>query len=202
MQILFASQNKHKIAEAQQVFYSKQYQLLSLSDQKKLTDLGIKIPEGFIIDESGKTIQENALIKAKAFYQLTGLPCIADDSGLFLQLYPDFPGVNSNRWLLGSDRKRNLALLKKLENKKNRQATFQTVLCLYGFKKNEPLFFLGKVRGKIAAGIQGVGGFGYDPIFIPTSYQLSFAQLGLTVKNKISHRAKAWHALVKFLEEN
>lgn len=202
MQFLFASQNKSKIAESEQIFSSTKHQLLSLNDYHQLINIGVKIPAGLIVNELGKTLQENALIKAQAFNQLTKLPCIADDSGLFLAALPDFPGVNSNRWFKGDDRKRNLALLKKIENKSNRQAKFQTILCLYGFNNKKPLFFLGEVQGQIACKIQGNGGFAYDPIFIPDDYQLSFAQLGPAIKNKISHRAKAWRKLVSYLEKN
>lgn len=202
MQFLFASQNKGKIAESKQIFSSTKHQLLSLNDRRQLLKADVKIPAGLIIAESGNTLQENAFIKAKAFSQFTKLPCIADDSGLFLTALPNFPGVNSNRWFEGDDQKRNFALLKKIEYQNNRQAQFQTVLCLYAYKDYQPLFFFGEVKGQIALKVQGVGGFAYDPIFLPDNYQLSFAQLGPEIKNKISHRANAWRKLVTYLEEN
>lgn len=202
MQIFFASSNQGKIAEAKDIFFSSKHQLLSINDQEILKHLGIIIPKCLDIQESAKSFQANALIKAQAFNQFSRLPCIADDSGLLLDAYPNFPGVNSNRWIQGSDFERNVALLKKLEKQTNRCAKFQTILCLYAYKNHQPLFFSGEVTGQIAPKIQGAGGFGYDPIFIPDSYNLSFAQLDIAIKNKISHRAKAWQALLEFLEKN
>lgn len=202
MQIFFASSNQGKIAEAKDIFFSSKHQLLSINDQEILKHLGITIPKDLDIQESAKSFQANALIKAQAFNQFSHLPCIADDSGLLLDAYPNFPGVNSNRWIEGSDFERNVALLKKIEKQTNRRAKFQTILCLYAYKNHQPLFFSGEVAGQIAPKIQGTGGFGYDQIFIPDSYNLSFAQLDIAVKNKISHRAKAWQVLFEFLEKN
>lgn len=202
MQLLLVSQNKGKITEARRVFSSSDYNLLTLNQTTLLKSLGVKIPAGLIVAESGKTFRENALIKAQAFHQLTQLPCIADDSGLLLDAFPNFPGIDSKRWFKGNDRDRNLALLKKLKNVKNRQAIFQTVLCLFAFKKDKALFFSGEVKGKIAFESKGKDGLGYDPIFIPEGYQESFAQLGLAVKSKISHRALAWKSLLNYLEKN
>ena len=175
MRILFATQNLGKIAEAEKIFSNSNYQLVGLNQRALLRDLGVKIPAGLVVAESGKTFKENALIKAQAFHQLTQLSCIADDSGLLLEAFPNFPGVNSNRWFDGNDQKRNLALLQKLENSDNRKAKFQTVLCLFAFKNKKPQFFYGEVRGKIALISKGEAGFGYDPIFIPEGYQQSFA---------------------------
>jgi len=201
MHILFASQNLGKIAEAQEIFSNSNYQLLGLNQRSLLRDLGVKIPAGLEVVESGKTFKENALIKAQAFHQLTQLPCITDDSGLLLEAFPNFPGVNSNRWFSGDDQERNLALLQKLKKTDSRKAKFQTVLCLFAFKNKEPQFFSGEVKGKIALASKGNAGFGYDPIFIPEGYQQSFAQLGLVVKNRISHRAQAWKLLVNYLKK-
>lgn len=201
MYILIASQNEGKVAEARKIFSSAKHHLVSLNDQQLLKKIGVKIPAGLIVEESGTTLKENALIKAQAFYQLTHLPCIADDSGLFLEAIPGFPGVNSNRWFTSSNQGRNLALLEKLKNQKNRRAKFQTILCLFAFKE-EPLFFSGEIRGQIAHQPKGQEGFGYDPLFIPDGYQETFAQLGIAVKNKISHRALAWKSLFNFLENN
>ena len=202
MQILFASSNQGKIAEAKDIFLSSKHQLLSVNDQEILKPLGVIVPKDLNIQESAESFQANALIKARAFHHFSHLPCIADDSGLLLDAYPNFLGVNSNRWIEGSDFERNVALLKKLENQVNRRAKFQTILCLYAYKNHQALFFSGEVSGQIALKIQGTGGFGYDPIFIPESYNLSFAQLGVAVKNNISHRVKAWQTLLEFLEKN
>ena len=116
MQILFASSNQGKIAEAKDIFLSSKHQLLSVNDQEILKPLGVIVPKDLNIQESAESFQANALIKARAFHHFCHLPCIADDSGLLLDAYPNFPGVNSNRWIEGSDFERNVALLKKLEN--------------------------------------------------------------------------------------
>ncbi len=202
MHILFASQNLGKIAEVKRIFKNHKYQILTLNDQELLEKLGVKVPAGLIVAETGKTLKANALIKAQSFHQLSRLPCLADDSGLLLESFPNFPGVDSKRWFEGSDRERNLALLKKLEGQGSRRAKFQTVLCLFAFKQEESLFFVGEVTGQIATEPRGPAGFGYDPLFIPDGYQKSFAELGIKTKNKISHRAKAWQALTSYLDKN
>jgi XTP/dITP diphosphohydrolase len=202
MNILFASQNIGKITEIKKFFKDSKYQLVTLSDHQLLEDLNISSASNLIVAETGKTLQDNALIKAEAFYKLSKMPCLADDSGLILEAFPNFPGVDSKRWFNGTDQERNLALLKKLKGQKNRRAKFQTVLCLYYFKKEKPLFFVGEVFGYIAEEARGKTGFGYDPLFIPDGYEKSFAELGLEVKNKISHRAKAWQSLANYLEKN
>lgn len=201
MQIIFASQNAGKIAEAQRIFVDTVHQLITLDQKSWLAKQGIKIPDNFVVEESGSTFRENALLKAQAFHQLTQLPCIADDSGLLLDAFTNFPGVNSNRWFNGSDAERNLALLQKLEKVTNRHAKFQTILCLVAFK-GKTLFFSGEVKGTIAFKSQGQEGFGYDPIFIPDGYQETFAQLGIAVKNTISHRALAWQSLINYLKNS
>ncbi|HNV44853.1 RdgB/HAM1 family non-canonical purine NTP pyrophosphatase [Candidatus Woesebacteria bacterium] len=201
MQLLFVSQNAGKIAEAQRIFLHSRHQLITLDQKSWLKKQGITIPDNFVVAESGSTFRENALLKAQAFHQLTKLPCIADDSGLLLAAFPNFPGVNSHRWFNGSDAERNLALLRKLAQVENRRAKFQTVLCLFAFKQ-EPLYFSGEVEGTIAFTSLGQEGFGYDPIFIPDGYQKTFAQLGVKVKNTISHRALAWQSLFSYLENS
>jgi XTP/dITP diphosphohydrolase len=202
MHILFASQNLGKIAEVKKIFKDYRYLVVTLNDQELLEELGVKIPAGLIIAETGKTLKANALIKAQSFHQLSQLPCLADDSGLLLEAFSNFPGVDSKRWFKGTDQERNLALLKKLEGQKNRRAKFQTVLCLFAFKQEKPLFFVGEVTGRIATEPSGSAGFGYDPLFIPDGYKETFAQLGIEIKNKISHRARAWQALVEYLNKN
>jgi XTP/dITP diphosphohydrolase len=202
MHILFASQNVGKITEVKELFKNQNYQLVALNDQQLLRDLGVKVPAGLVVAETGKTLKDNALIKAQAFNQLSQLTCLADDSGLLLEAFPNFPGVDSKRWFEGNDQERNQAMLKKIEGQDNRRAKFQTVLCLFAFKQEKPLFFLGEVTGRIAQEPRGSAGFGYDPLFIPDGYQKSFAELGVEIKNKISHRARAWQALVNYLEKN
>ena len=114
MTIFFASQNQGKIAEAFDLFMASGHQLFTFNDQNLLKAKGIIFPNDFSIEESGATLAENALLKAKAVAEISQLPTLADDSGLLLDAFPGFPGVKSNRWHEGSDQDRNRALLKKL----------------------------------------------------------------------------------------
>lgn len=201
MTIFFASQNQGKIAEAVKLFAEQGHELLTLNDREILLKQGIIIPDDFVVAETGQTLTDNALIKAQTFAQLTGLPTLADDSGLLLEAFPGFPGVASNRWFVGTDAERNQALLEKLQNKNNRRAKFQTVLALFNPKTKLNQFFNGEVTGVIAQEVKGTAGFGYDPLFIPDNYQETFAQLGLPIKNKISHRARAWSLFADYLSQ-
>jgi len=177
---------------------------LSVLDREQLLAKGIKIPADFDVEETGSDFKENALLKAKTYAKLTNLPVIADDSGLEVMVLDDFPGVKSNRWMEGTSKEKNLALLKLLENKgSNRKARFKTVICFFDPEKNESYFFEGKINGRIADSILGDEkvGFGYDPIFIPDYYEKTFAELGQAIKNKISHRSKSLSELSKFLKK-
>lgn len=195
MTIFFASQNQGKIAEVAKIFAKSKHQLITLNDQNAWKKLGLSLDSSLEVAETGQTLADNALLKAQTWANLTHLPTLADDSGLLLNAFPGFPGVASNRWLEGSDDDRNRAILAKLAGQVDRGASFQTVLCLFDPQTKSSHFFKGEIKGSIAQEIQGSAGFGYDPIFIPEGYQKSFAQLGLSIKNKISHRARAMQAL-------
>ena len=199
MNIFLASTNQGKIAEANSLFATSSHRLLSINDQQQLAALGQILPRDLEIKEDAATLATNALLKAQAWAQHISFPIIADDSGLLLAAFPGFPGVKSKRWLAGSDQERNQALLTKLAKTANRQAKFQTVLVLYDPQSTKQQFFVGEVTGQIAPQVRGEAGFGYDPLFIPDGYQETFAQLGLRLKNKISHRAQAWRKLMTHL---
>jgi len=121
-----------------------------------------------------------------------------------VQALGGFPAVNSNRWFKGSASERNLALLNLLKDTNNRQARFYSVICFFDPQKNLVKFFDGEVQGTIATRPRGSKnrGFGYDPIFIPQGYEQTFAQLGIKLKNNISHRRKALIKLSRYLLPN
>lgn len=146
------------------------------------------------IEENGKTLEDNSIIKAKTISEKTEHFVMADDSGLFVDYLKGEPGVYSSRYAgeEGNDMKNNIKLLKELNgiDYKNRTARFKTVITLIDNKKN--IFtFEGVCEGHIIEEERGLNGFGYDPLFIPLGYNKTFAELGDDIKNKISHRSKA-----------
>jgi XTP/dITP diphosphohydrolase len=187
--LLFASANKYKIDEINAVLAPLGYQV------KGLHDLGITDD----IPETGTTLDENAAIKASFLYQKFGQDCFADDTGLEVAVLNGAPGVYSARYAGApkSDIKNMEKLLTSLHGETNRQAQFRTVFCL--IEDGKHLFFEGKVAGAIPTEPRGSAGFGYDPLFVPTGEELSFAQMTVADKNKISHRARAVEALMAYL---
>jgi XTP/dITP diphosphohydrolase len=187
--LLFASANKYKIDEINAVLAPLGYQV------KGLHDLGITDD----IPETGTTLDENAAIKASFLYQKFGQDCFADDTGLEVAVLNGAPGVYSARYAGApkSDIKNMEKLLTSLQGETNREAQFRTVFCL--IEDGKHLFFEGKVAGAIATEPRGSAGFGYDPLFVPTGEELSFAQMTVADKNKISHRARAVEALMAYL---
>ena len=154
------------------------------------------------IVEDGSSYEENAEIKARAWAEISGLPCLADDSGLEVEALNNAPGIYSARIIDGDDNARNLWLLDKLKNfkdKNERRARFAASLVLvFNNFNNNKIIAKGFCEGYIAEKISGLNGFGYDPIFIPKGFDVTFAALSSEIKNKISHRALA----VKNLLEN
>ncbi len=150
------------------------------------------------VAETAETFAGNAALKAQAYFEQLKLPVLADDSGLEVLALNNQPGVASNRWYQGSDADRNAALLQRLINVSDRRARFVTVLCLLE-QREQPIFFRGEVEGIIAREPRGVDGFGYDPIFIPEGYSQTFAEMGIAVKNTLSHRARALIQLQEYL---
>lgn len=188
MELVFASSNQNKVSEIQKILGSK-IKLLSLND--------IKCDEE--IEETGKTFQENALIKARYIFKNYSKNCFADDSGLEVEALNNEPGVYSARYAgePKNDDKNTQKLLRELASKTNRNACFKTVIALIIDGKEQ--FFEGKINGQIASEPAGNGGFGYDPVFIPEGYDKTFAQMTLEEKNTISHRAIATKKLVQYL---
>ncbi len=189
MKLLFASHNQGKVREAREILARVGYDVLSLDD--------VKITED--VDETGQTMQENAQLKAEYFAQTSQLMTVADDSGLEIVALAGWPGVKSHRIVDGSDEQRNALVLSKMNGVNDREAQFRTVLCLVDPEHQQVKFFEGTVKGQIALQPSGTAGFGYDPIFIPSGYQQTFAELGMDVKNQISHRRQALEQLKNYL---
>ena len=191
--IVFATNNQHKLDEIRQIL-GNDFQILSLAD--------IGCHEE--IPEDHDTLQENALQKAQYIVDHYHVSCFADDTGLEVDALGGEPGVHSARYAEGTDHdsEANMRkLLLKLGNNNNRSARFRTVIALLleeNGKWREEIFD-GIVEGHIAREKKGSEGFGYDPIFVPDGYDLSFAELGMDVKNSISHRARAVRKLADFL---
>ena len=191
--IVFATNNQHKLDEIRQIL-GNDFQILSLAD--------IGCHEE--IPEDHDTLQENALQKAQYIVDHYHVSCFADDTGLEVDALGGEPGVHSARYAEGTDHdsEANMRkLLLKLGNNNNRSARFRTVIALLleeNGKWREEIFD-GIVEGHIAREKKGNEGFGYDPIFVPDGYDLSFAELGMEVKNSISHRARAVRKLADFL---
>jgi len=188
MQLLFATNNQGKLKEAKIMLENTGIEVLSLTEAGDLLNKNLTSIE---VEETGQTFAENALIKAKVFADETGLLTAADDSGLEVKALNNFPGIVSARWQTGSDADRNRALLKKMATVGDRTAQFVAVICLYDSQTKAYKNFRGEIKGKIALEVKGEAGFGYDPIFVPDGYKKSFAELGIQVKNKLSHRHQA-----------
>lgn len=183
MKIVFATNNKNKLAEVRAMLGGK-VEVLSLAD------IGCHVD----IPETGSTLEENAVIKAKYVYEHYNIPCFADDTGLEVDALNGAPGVYSARYAGGEghDSEANMAkLLRELNGNDNRSARFRTVIALIEEGEREPILFEGIVNGSITKEKSGAEGFGYDPIFQPEGHTKTFAELGNEVKNKISHRARA-----------
>ncbi len=182
--LLFATGNPGKINELLALFDHDQVNI------KTLKDLETTIPEP---EETGATFEENAILKAQYYSKHSGLPTLADDSGLEVDALEKRPGVYSARYIDGTDADRSNKILHELEGVRERQACFVCVLA-YVPLQGEPQTFRGSCEGRIGFAIQGGQGFGYDPIFIPTGYTQSFGELGSDIKNTLSHRHQAMEA--------
>ena len=198
MKIVFATNNQHKLSEIRQILGSS-IEVLSLSD------IGCNVD----IPETGTTLEENALQKAQYVYDHYHIDCFADDTGLEVEALDGAPGVYSARYAAvgcaatssqpkDHDSEANMTrLLNELGENNNRRARFRTVIAL--IQQGAVHEFEGIVTGEIIRERRGGEGFGYDPIFQPDGYDQTFAELGVEVKNQISHRARATKKLCEFL---
>ncbi|MXO05544.1 non-canonical purine NTP diphosphatase [Flavobacterium sp. HBTb2-11-1] len=188
MNLVFASNNKNKIAEIQSML-PESIKILSLEDINCFED----------IPETADTIEGNAILKADYVTQKYGYDCFADDTGLEVNALNGEPGVYSARYAgeqKNADDNMN-KLLEALKNKENRSAQFKTVITLN--LKGKQYLFTGIAKGEITQTKTGTNGFGYDPIFKPENFNETFAELPLATKNTIGHRGKAVKQLIDFL---
>tara|TARA_Y100000590_G_scaffold409132_1_gene500960 strand:- start:92 stop:697 length:606 start_codon:yes stop_codon:yes gene_type:complete len=194
MQIVLATHNKDKFKELYSCLKSLNVELLSLD----------QFPEIKEIIEDGKTLKENALIKARTVNQLTLLPAIADDTGLEVDALQGKPGIYTARYAgencSYSDNVNKMLLEMKNIPMENRTATFRTVMAYVD--KNMELTNEGFVKGIIFDKIKGLGGFGYDPIFYVLEKNKTFAEMNIEEKNLVSHRSRAIMALKADLVSN
>lgn len=188
--LFLASGNPHKIQELQQILEPLGIHLKSTLDY----------PDAPEVEEDQPDLKGNAKKKARFWYHKTGLPSIADDTGLEVEALDGAPGVYSARYAgENATYQNNLdKLLRQMDGEVNRSAKFRTVIAYIA--DNQEYFFEGVCKGKILKKEKGTGGFGYDPIFQPEGYNETFAELDAEEKNKISHRGRALEKFLEFLK--
>lgn len=188
MQIVFATNNENKLREIRNILGTS-FNLLSLSDLKIYDD----------IPENEPSLEGNAMQKARHIHKMVNMTVFADDTGLEIESLNGLPGVNSARFA-GEDKNSDSNIdkvLKIMGTSENRKARFRTVIAL--ILNDREFIFEGTVNGRIITERRGREGFGYDPVFVPDGSDLTFAEMPLDEKNKISHRAKAFEKLREFL---
>jgi len=189
MDLVFATNNQHKLLEINTIL-NNTFRILSLKD----INCSDEIPE------TGDTLEANASQKAWYIYNKYNINCFADDTGLEIPALNNAPGVYSARYA-GEERsaEQNMAkVLLELKGKANRKAQFRTVISL--IIDGAEMLFEGVVKGSIIKDERGGEGFGYDPIFVPDGYNKTFAEMGMDIKNSISHRANAVKKLSDYLK--
>lgn len=188
-QIIFATNNAHKLSEVQAVLGDR-FRLVTLAE----CGITEEIPE------DAPTLEGNALQKARYVHERTGADCFADDTGLEVDALDGAPGVHSARYATdGHDfAANNRLLLRNLAGSADRSAHFRTVIAL--ILDGREYLFEGRVDGRIAESEAGCGGFGYDPLFVPEGFDKTFAEMGADEKNAVSHRGRAVRRLVEFLQ--
>lgn len=187
-QLVFATNNLHKLTEVQSKV-ADQFKIVSLADIGCHEDIA----------ETGSTLEENASIKSQFIHKNYQANCFADDTGLEIEVLNNEPGVYSARYSGSRDFNENMDLvLAKMQGKTNRKARFRTVISL--ILADKEYLFEGIVNGNIRTEKSGSTGFGYDPIFEPEGYNITFAEMDLEEKNKISHRGIAVSKLIEFLK--
>ncbi len=188
-ELIFATNNKHKLSEIQSII-GNDVLIRSLEDMGCTEDIA----------ETASTLEGNALLKAEYIFNKFNKNCFADDTGLEVEALDGRPGVFSARYASnGHDFEANInKVLSELNGVANRKARFRTVIALV--LDRSVYYFEGIVNGAIIQERKGVKGFGYDPVFLPDGYSETFAEMPLSEKNKISHRARAVAKLVEFLK--
>ena len=190
MKLVFATNNSNKIAEVSNLI-SNQISIISLKD--------IGCNEDIV--ESEDTIIDNAILKANYIKNNYGYDCFADDTGLEVDFLNGRPGVYSKRFAgeNSTDELNMKKLLECMEESKNRNARFRTVIALN--INNQVITFTGVCEGEILKQRKGNNGFGYDPIFLPKGYNNSFGEMSIIEKNEIAHRSKAVKKLINYLNK-
>ena len=190
MKLVFATNNSNKIAEVSNLI-SNQIAIISLKD--------IGCNEDIV--ESKDTIIDNAILKANYIKNNYGYDCFADDTGLEVDFLNGRPGVHSKRFAgeNSTDELNMKKLLECMEESKNRNARFRTVIALN--INNQVITFTGVCEGEILKQRKGNNGFGYDPIFLPKGYNNSFGEMSIIEKNEIAHRSKAVKKLINYLNK-
>lgn len=188
--LVIATNNAHKLEEIKAIL-GNEFELLSLKD----IHCDVDIPE------NSDTLEGNASQKSHYVYENYGLDCFADDTGLEVEALGGAPGVHTARYATdGHDTDANTRkLLHELEGKENRKARFRTIVSL--IENGMEHQFEGIVNGEITTEKKGEKGFGYDPVFIPEGYTETFAELGVDVKNQVSHRSRAIAKLCEYLKK-
>ncbi len=188
--LIFATGNSHKVTEVQSIVGDR-LQILSLKEAGYAN---------LHLEETSETLYGNAQQKARILYDLTGLDCFAEDTGLEVDALDGAPGIYTARYAgdHGDPAKNINKLLNEMTGITVRSARFRTVIAL--IKQKAMYFFEGTVEGRITENPIGTGGFGYDPVFIPMGYEQTFAELPQEIKNTLSHRAQALHKMIAFLQ--
>lgn len=196
MKMLIGSNNRHKAEEFKQIFDQKFPDAIDLVTPYDIFNQKIEIVE------SGSTFRDNALLKARGFYERSGIPCFSDDSGLEVRVLYGAPGINSARYsgLNATDADNRKKLIGKLREYSSREilGQFRTVICYYD-GKNE-YFAEGICKGSLITEERGECGFGYDSLFIPNGYNQTFAEMDQDLKNSLSHRRNAIDKLLNIFK--
>lgn len=188
MKFVLASHNRKKLAELEEILQSVGIEIVPLPE-------GAPEPE-----ENGTTFEENAAIKARSASAFTGLPAIADDSGLCVDALGGAPGIYSARYCEGTDADRNTLLLHNMEDMEERTCRFVCAVAC-SFANGKLLTVRGECEGELLRESRGAGGFGYDPLFYVPRYHCTFGELSPEIKNEISHRGKALRSLQQELQK-
>ncbi len=191
MKLAIATNNQHKLQEIRAILGDSFEELLSLKD----LDIDVDV------EETGTTLEENALIKARAILALSGIATLADDTGLMVDALNGAPGVYSARYAgeEHNDAKNRALLLKNLDGVKDRSAHFATVIALC-YPDGKTLTASGRVNGEILLSERGTEGFGYDSLFFSTELGKTFAEATQAEKNSVSHRGRALRAMLELVK--
>lgn len=194
--ILIATKNQGKVEDFKTIFKEYKIDVISLLDLEEPID---------DIEETGESFAENAILKAETIAKKLNIPVLADDSGLSIDQLDGRPGVYSARYsgMERNDRKNYMKVLRELEGvaDEDRTAQFTCALALV-IPGKDPIVKYGTCNGHIINQPIGENGFGYDPVFMPTGFDRTMAQLSIEEKNKISHRGRAIKELAKWLESH